>query len=78
MVGGVLVEKTMEDTFKSLNDNIAMLDQTTKALENTMNNKQKEILEFETKYNVSPNKKPEVKEKEKEEGAGDKAPGLLV
>lgn len=32
MVGGVLVEKTMDEITKNLNDNCAMLDQTCKAL----------------------------------------------
>lgn len=76
MVGGVLVEKTMEEITKNLNDNVAMLEQTCKALETTMNNKQKEILEFETKYNVNPNKKAESKEESA--AAAEKGPGLLV
>lgn len=41
MIGGVLVEKTMDEVIKNLNDNCTMLDQTCKALENTMATKQK-------------------------------------
>lgn len=78
MVGGVLVEKTLDEVNKNLNDNITMLDHSCKALENTMGNKQKEIVEFETKYNVNPNKRQE-KGKEGGEGEkGEKGPGLLV
>ena len=53
-----------------------MLDQTCKALEASMGAKQKEILEFETKYSVNPNKKPEATDEKA--APTDKTPGLLV
>lgn len=41
MIGEVLVEKTLDEITKNLNDNCVMLDQTCKALETTMAAKQK-------------------------------------
>ncbi len=46
VVGGILVEHTMQETTKSLKDNVVMLEQTLKALDGEMEKRQKTILEY--------------------------------
>lgn len=59
VVGGVLVEYTMDETVNSLKQNIAMLEQALKALDAEMAKREKEVLEIELKYNLNPSKKQE-------------------
>jgi prefoldin subunit 2 len=57
MIGGVLVEKTMEEVLTGLSESIKMYETAIKALETALKKKEKDILEIEMKYNVNPNKK---------------------
>jgi len=57
MIGGVLVEKTMEEVLTGLSESIKMYETAIKALEAALKRKEKDILEIEMKYNVNPNKK---------------------
>lgn len=57
MIGGVLVEKTMDEVLTGLAESVKMYDTAIKALEAALKKKEKDILEIEMKYNVNPNKK---------------------
>jgi len=60
-MGGVLVEYSIEETKKSLQETVFMLETTLKALDSEMAKRQKEVLEMELKYGLNPNKKEEIK-----------------
>lgn len=75
MIGGVLVEKTMEEVLTGLSDSIKMYDTAIKALETALKKKEKEILEIEMKYNVNPNKKAQPAAPA---ASVDKSQGVLV
>jgi prefoldin subunit 2 len=75
MVGGILVEKTMEEVLTSLSDNIKFFEQAIKAIETTLKKREKEILEIELKYNVNPNKKAQP---QTAAPAGEKSQGVLA
>ena len=57
MLGGVLVEHTVEETKQSLKDSVSMLESTLKALDEEMTKRQKEAHEIELKYGINPNKR---------------------
>lgn len=61
MLGGVLVEHTIDETKQSLKENVSMLESTLKALDEEMNKRQKEVLELELKYGLNPSKKEDIK-----------------
>ena len=57
MIGGVLVEQTLDETIESLKQTVNMLEQTLKALDEEMGKRQKQVVELEMKYNLNPNNK---------------------
>ena len=61
VMGGVLVEHSIDETKKSLQETVVMLESTLKALDGEMSKRQKEVLEMELKYGINPNKKDDIK-----------------
>jgi prefoldin subunit 2 len=57
VIGGVLVEQTLDETIESLKQTVNMLEQTLKALDEEMGKRQKQVVELEMKYNLNPNNK---------------------
>ena len=61
VMGGVLVEHSIDETKKTLQETVVMLESTLKALDSEMAKRQKEVLELELKYGINPNKKDDIK-----------------
>ncbi len=54
LVGGVLVERSLGEIMVTLKENIEMLEKTATNYLNTTKAKEKELLDFEIKYNLRP------------------------
>ncbi|CAD8086590.1 unnamed protein product [Paramecium sonneborni] len=54
LIGGVLVERQLEDVLKSLKESLELLEKTGQNYNTAMKQKEKELLEFELTHNLRP------------------------
>jgi prefoldin subunit 2 len=62
LVGGVLVERNLGEVMQSLRENIEFLDKTSANYGNALKIKEKDLFEFEIKYNLRPTREGPKKE----------------
>lgn len=67
LIGGVLVEKNLSDVLQNLNESIANLDKASTNYNDSLKKKEKDMQEYEAKYNLRPNAQ-ETPQKPEEQG----------